>query len=704
MAVTRPRPVTRSAPRREASPGPALSRGLRPEIQALRAVAVGLVVAFHLWPEAVPGGFLGVDVFFAISGFLITMLLLREARDTRRVSLTGFWARRIRRILPAAFVVLAAVAVATLTLVPENNWSQYLREVRASTLYVQNWQLAHDAVDYFAAANQPSPVQHFWSLSVEEQFYLVWPVMIALAALVARNRLRAAAIGMGVLTVASFVYSVVHTAADQADAYFVTPTRAWEFGLGGLLAGLPVLDATHVRLRAAVSWLGLAAIVTTALTYSVRTPFPGWAAAIPVGGAVAVMWAGMPAVRWAPSALLALRPVQFLGNISYSVYLWHWPLLILAPFVLDHAVHATDRIVILMLTLLIAWLSKIAVEDPVRSGRLLLGRRLRWTFAFALVGALALTAVTAFGNGRLQQQIRHDQQVTRAILSSKPRCFGAASRDAAHPCHNPALDKRVVPTPVEAKTRPNAPCNPVEHRANFLSCSFGTAEPRAKGEIALIGDSHASHWRSALRLVAQDEGWHGTSVTHTGCAYSRAIKDLPEPDRSRCISWVQSVPRWLRKHPEIDTVFVSNIASGSWVVRRGVNKFQAVVDGYRRAWAAFPSTVRHIVVIRDTPKVRGDTDTCIQRALARHQKAGLVCAVPRSESLDAAPAAAAAQRDRTGRVQLIDMTSFICDARLCYPVIGGALVFKDQNHITLEYGETLAPYLRRKVDALKTSW
>src|SRR4051812_36437318 len=204
----------------------------RPEIQALRAVAVALVVVYHLWPDALPGGFTGVDVFFVISGFLITSLLLRELHSTGTLSLTGFWARRARRILPAAFATVAACGAAMVVIVPLSLWPQFLDELRASVLYVQNWRLAPDAVDYFAVAEHaPAPVQHFWSLTVEEQFYVVWPVALLL------TRGRAAA--MVVLTAASLGYSLYETAANPAAAYFVTPARAWEFGVGGLLAAAP---------------------------------------------------------------------------------------------------------------------------------------------------------------------------------------------------------------------------------------------------------------------------------------------------------------------------------------------------------------------------------------------------------------------------------------------------------------------------------
>src|SRR3954469_4412246 len=277
------RAVVTASPGEDAPTGRrARGKPVRAEIQALRALAVALVVVCHSWPHVLPGGFVGVDVFFVISGYLITAQLLAEVRRRGTVSLTGFWARRARRILPAALLVLAGCALATVAWVPQNHWQQFLDEIRASTAYVENWQLAHTATDYFAnAASVQSPVQHYWSLSAEEQFYLVWPVLIGLTVLVGRRY--SLAIAMGGLGLASLAYSIYDTHANPAAAYFITPTRAWEFAAGGLLALAPAIK----RGSPPLSWLGLAAIAAGAVLYSSETPFPGYAAALPVLGAVA---------------------------------------------------------------------------------------------------------------------------------------------------------------------------------------------------------------------------------------------------------------------------------------------------------------------------------------------------------------------------------------------------------------------------------
>jgi peptidoglycan/LPS O-acetylase OafA/YrhL len=681
---------------------------LRAEIQALRAVAVGLVLVYHLWPGALRGGFVGVDVFFAISGFLITSLLLREAERTGRVSLADFWARRARRILPAALLTIVVCALATVAFVPLTHWQQFFAELRASTAYVQNWQLAHDAVDYLAAANAPSPVQHYWSLAIEEQFYLFWPVLIAIALAVtygrpADARRRLVTLVLATATALSLLYSIGHTSADPAAAYFVTPTRAWELGAGALLALAAPFDRSPAAVRAVLSWVGLAAIALAAVTYSAATPFPGSAALLPILGALAVIRAGAPELRWAPTRAMRLAPVQFLGDVSYSVYLWHWPLIVFAPFVV-HSDGAGVRIAILVLTILLAGLTKRFVEDPARTTPLLTARPPRWTFAAAGVATAAVIAVTALGTSHLQGEVRADELATQRVLGSHPRCFGAAARDPhGRPCANPALRGAVVPTPLQAAKRPNAPCHVIERTGSVTVCAFsGPARP--KGTIAIVGDSHAVHWRPALAHVAKARGWRALSITRSGCPLSASAPQLQGRALARCEQWKREVPQWLARHREVSTVFTAQHSGSRDTARAGPSAFDAQAAGYGRAWAALPPSVERIVVLRDTPTMPGTTPTCVEQAISGHRSAADSCAAARRLALPPDPAEAAA-RQAEDRVRAVDLSRFFCDERRCPPVVGGALVYKDvESHLTDVYAATLAPFLRREVDALMADW
>jgi hypothetical protein len=284
-------------------------------------------------------------------------------------------------------------------------------------------------------------------------------------------------------------------------------------------------------------------------------------------------------------------------------------------------------------------------------------------------------------------------------------CFGAASRDPRHPCRNPRLRLAVVPTPREAQSLEGPPCHVVEDINRKPLCTFGPSAETASRSVALVGDSHAGHWRPALDAVVAAKGWHGIRIGHASCPLSTALRDLPEPNRSSCRRWKQDVFSWFARHPEVSVVFVSQLTGGSGVVpSRGRSAFATAVDGYVRAWKALPPTVEHIVVIRDTPKARGDTDTCIERAIARRRPAGRACAIPRGEVLQPDPAVAAAARMHSTRVQVVDLTRFFCGARLCFPVIGGALVQKDSTHVTVTFMTTLGSYLLRAVDRAGRAW
>ncbi|MFP5283458.1 MAG: acyltransferase family protein, partial [Actinomycetes bacterium] len=369
---------------------------LRTDVQGLRALAVSLVFVYHLWPGRIPGGYIGVDVFFVISGFLITSHLL--AHPPRSLpDLSAFWSRRARRLLPASLLVLAVTLVASRLVAPETEWAGTARQAGGAAVYVVNWLLAADSVDYLASENAPSPVQHFWSLSVEEQFYFVWPVLIlGLVAWAVRRQWRPQTVirvGLGAVVLVSLAYSVYATAVSPDRAYFVTPTRAWEFGVGGLLAAvLPLVGGTDRGgpvplprpVRSGMAWLGLAAIAAAAVGYSAATPFPGWQAALPVLGTAAVI-AAMPAGRARGVDRMLAQPwVQWLGDRSYSIYLWHWPLIVLMPALLGRDLGIFDEVNVVLATLLLATLTKRFVEDPFRTA--VWARPPRRVFAAAAAG------------------------------------------------------------------------------------------------------------------------------------------------------------------------------------------------------------------------------------------------------------------------------------------------------------------------------
>lgn len=285
-----------------------------------------------------------------------------------------------------------------------------------------------------------------------------------------------------------------------------------------------------------------------------------------------------------------------------------------------------------------------------------------------------------------------------------PPCFGAAARDVLKPCRNARLRTKVFPRPADAVIMPNSACTPIEVTKVLLPCAFGVDKAQASATIGLLGDSHASHWRAGLEVVAQGLGWHGISLTHASCPFSKARVSFPRPKRLACEKWIRHSDRFFRKHAEIKTVFVSNHVTGSTVPAKGKSKFQTQVDGFLAAWRSLPKSIKHIVVIRDTPRTPASTMACVSRAVKRRVPPGPACAVTRSYAQLVDPATVAAHRWGAKRVDVIDLTPFFCSSRMCLPVIGGVLVHKDTTHITQVFSRTLGPYLQRAVEGVMRDW
>jgi SGNH domain (fused to AT3 domains) len=326
---------------------------------------------------------------------------------------------------------------------------------------------------------------------------------------------------------------------------------------------------------------------------------------------------------------------------------------------------------------------------------------------FATAFLLVLTLVAPAGGASDPPRApAREAAIAQPRIPSSP-CFGAAARDPQRrPCRDARLSRLVVPAPQTARRYPNAPCKPVERTEAMNVCGFGADPGEASETIALVGDSHASHWRAALDVVANERGWRGLSIAHTSCPLSKAVRNLEDPSRfTACIAWKQAVFAWFERHPEIHTVFVAGLSGGAGVIPPpGESRFAASVRGYRAAWRALPATVERIVVIRDTPKMPTDTPLCLERALARGRSLGAGCAVPRRAVLDRDPLVVAAAAMPRARVRTIDMTRYFCGRRECYPVIGGALVLRDVTHMTAVFSSSLGPYLADKVDRLWASW
>jgi peptidoglycan/LPS O-acetylase OafA/YrhL len=686
--------------------------GIRTDIQGLRAIAVSIVVVYHLAPTWLSGGFAGVDVFFVISGFLITSHLLARAPRTGR-DLATFWSRRIRRLLPASLLVLTTTLVATRLVAPDTQWENTARQIRAAALYVVNWLLAGDAVDYLAAGDKPTAVQHFWSLSVEEQFYFVWPIAIlVLAGLAALLRRRAAVVvgaGLTAVVAGSLAYSVTETTGNPAAAYFVTPTRMWELGIGGLLAVLTAPRALGRDDRPRVpppgialllSWLGLVAIGWTAWTYTGSTPFPGYQALLPVLGTAMVI-AGHPrrGEAFGPGGLLALRPVQWLGDISYSIYLWHWPMVVLVPYATGHPLDDRDRLGVLLATLLLADLTKRFVEDRFRTPQW--GRPLRKPY---LLGAVGMALVVALASLQLAE-VHHDRaqarkELSRALAGDDP-CFGARALDPGRHC-DPVAFSDVLPAPVDAahdKSRAyrdvggkNCWASSPSYRS--IRCTFG--DTRSSVRIALVGNSHAGQWLPALERLADEKHWQVDTYLASECALADVAQDLDTVAHSRaCRAWVDRTTREVaRSHP--DLVVMTNRMSVAATGHAYDESAPAYGRGYTAVLEQFAAADLKVLVLHDTPAPGDSIPDCVAEAGDDYRS----CDGTRAAWINPEPAEQSVQQVDDPDIRFADLTDHICAATVCHAVTGGVITYFDGSHLTATFARTLAPYLLPPIQRL----
>ncbi len=667
---------------------------LRADIQALRAVAVTLVVAFHSWPNLVPGGYVGVDVFFVISGYLITKHLLDETERTGTLGVLDFWMRRARRLLPASLLVLAATAAMTWLWAPQGLWRQYFRELSAATLYVQNWALADASVDYFASGSAPSPVQHFWSLSVEEQFYAGLPllvlVVLALHRLLPSIRRRALLnAAVGAVWLGSFGYSLSLTSDSPSVAYFSTLTRAWEFSTGALLASFAMRGGPRARALAAVGWSGL---LLSALVLDGDARMPGALALAPVLGAAAVIAAGTgveSCARW-----LRLRPVAWLGNHSYSLYLWHWPLLIFAPFAWRAELGDVGRLGVNALALGLASLSTRWVEDPIRYGRW--PRRPPSRAAIALASAAGMACLVAFaahGVSTVEQVERASAQLVARLRAEDPPCLGARARLA--PCDNPALAQVLVPSPA-AVTRDFVDrwdCR--EGRGDSLQvCSLGPSGGYDK-RLALVGDSHAAALLPAFELVADQLRWRIDVATKNACHWtSNTQLGLRAQHIESCVRWKARLNQKLMQSEPYDAIVVTHRA-GKFLpgAAPGEDQETTIVRGLVESWRTQAERGTRIIAVRDNPRAEASTAACVARHLL---SANEHCSLARDRALGSFDAHVPATRALPGS-QLIDLSDLYCDAATCPAVMGGVIVYRDDNHFTATFARTLAPALMKEL-------
>ena len=658
------------------------SRETRVDIQWMRGLAVGLVLLYHFWPNRVQGGFIGVDIFFVISGFLITTHLL-DHPPQRFYDLVVFWGRRVRRLLPAAFTVILITLAGVWLFAPTTQWMDNARSAITAGLYVENWNLASQAVDYLAAANPPTALQHYWSLSVEEQFYLIWPIIIGVIGLIVRKHIdrfrQAAIIGLGIVVVASLAWSIYYTSTNPAAAYFVTPTRMWELGAGGVLAATypaintklkqwPVLQVSLVA--TGVVMIGFSALCVTG------TNFPGWIAVIPILGALIVIGTGPADYKVSFDRVLKWRPFQLLGDISYSVYLWHWPIVVLLPLALGHVLSWKWKLVAIAATLIISWASKTFIEDKFR-GQHPLGQPLRRTFIFLLAGMLTISATGAVfwattDNDTTVPSIDTTAPCVGAHMLLDPQCQGQR-------VHGPKL----LITPLQAMHDSSITHNPKDLQCRwektaintFPICVFGSDSKDAV-PVALLGNSHANPYIDPLISVADTHNWSIRTYLASSCEPSLTLLHLfhTAAENQSCLKFTQSAIADMKQHGT-QLVIISVRSSG-----------QATIETNTELLNSLVSSGMHVLVIHDVP-MPVDVPNCV----AAHPHNLSACDGPRNERIVQDPLYDAAVALNSPYVHTADFTDALCDATTCYGVIGGVIAYYNAGHLTGTFAMSLLP-------------
>jgi peptidoglycan/LPS O-acetylase OafA/YrhL len=669
----------------------------RPDIEGLRGIAVLLVLVFDAQVPPLTGGFVGVDVFFVISGYVITGLLLATMAGGR-ISLAEFYARRARRILPSAGVVLVATLALGWLVLPPLRLQDTTRDALAATFWLGNWRFVDLQTDYFTTGLEASPVLHYWSLGVEEQFYLAWPslfVLLAGAHRRARSPERSPLTwALAGLTALSLTLNLWFTTVSAPLAYLGSPTRAWQFGLGGLAAVLlpssrpataagrrsataswrtqqaaprsrrELRTATPVvrdPLPPAAGWLGLGAIAVSTVTFDATTSYPGAAALLPTLGTVAVLVGG--AGYRTAAALLSHPALRGIGHLSYPWYLWHWPLVVLAEAALG-PLSWPLRLLVVLASAGPAWVTSRLVEQPIRSSRVLsrrpaLGLQVGLLAVMVPVIGISLTMV---GTTRA---LAHDAVLLAAAPATAADPFGAA-RTPGHGSVRPA----------PAQARADLPDYPPECEVSVAAltsppCRVGTVG----AHVVLIGDSHAAQWVSVVEAIAAEHGWSTELLLKGGCPLPAVSVSPTQLGRrfTECDTWRENTLRRLASEPRPTMIFAASL-----------NHYPAsaaqVSAGWKRVATRLAAVGVPVVYLVDTPYLRDDVPVCLSGALSHWAD----CARPRTEVISPDPVTALIRSGAVHGITPVDVNPLLCPASgsTCPAVLGSTLLYRDGSHLT----------------------
>jgi peptidoglycan/LPS O-acetylase OafA/YrhL len=646
--------------------------GFRKDIQGLRAIAILMVLGYHAGLPGFGGGFAGVDVFFAISGYLIIGLLVREVEFSSGIDFARFYARRIRRLLPAALCMVVFTLLGGLALLSPIEFTRLAASATAASAYASNLWFLKQSTDYFNTSIGSSPLLHTWSLSVEEQFYLVCPGLIALCIRKGRTR-RALMVVFLYVGAMSFGASIWLTHSFQSVAFFSPLTRAWEFVLGGLASLVQNERRLQRMLHPAVAWLGAALLVGSALCLRPESGFPGFMAAIPVVGTMLLLLCSREDARSRIlTRLLESRAFQWIGDISYSLYLWHWPVLVFGGILLRDRRGVAITLPLLLLSGLIAFASHEFLERRIQLAGSSAASVRHWIpsgLAMTATGIVIGLAFTWLGN-------RSQWLSPNAVYAH------AGARDA----------------------REDQDCLTGFRSDQLKPCAFG---PDRGDAVVLWGDSHAAQWLPALRSAAEANGWRLILLAKASCPSAMVPVYNPRLHRNEeeCVRWRLAALSYIKSiRPKF--VVISN--SSAYVVRPGFTDDYARLssdeweDGVRATLKAVNSSTDLVVLLRDTPRPEIDVPVCLARA-ASHPGifSSRECDVSPKRALAGAiwqtEVSAASAFTNTA---VLDMTDQFCTSNLCPATANGIVVYRDGNHMSRDYARFLGKPMAGALDSI----
>jgi len=640
--------------------------GYRGDIEGLRAVAILLVVAAHAKVTWLAGGFVGVDVFYVLSGYLITGLLVQEIRTTCTIRFADFYARRLRRLLPALLLMIAVTCVlGRLLLVPGEQPAQ-ASAAAAASLWLSNFHFAFQRMDYFAPGSETNLFLHTWSLGVEEQFYLVWPMLLVLAMGAwegAKREPNVRRLGwiMLLTAVLSFLLSLYWTWTQPQLAFYMMPARAWQFALGAMVFlgfGAPAFQPdTQIPRRQnmlrVAGWVGLCMILAAGLLLDDHVPYPGFWAILPSVGAALVLASGGCGAIGGVDRLLALKPMQAIGRISYAWYLWHWPALLLGAAVLDFG-NAWVRLALALASLVIAALSYNFFETPIRQKRSLVARPRMAVFVslalMVLAGSFALRWQHA-ATARMQSPEQLPYQLARV---DAPIIYG--------------MD-----------------CDDWYHSSNVHACGFGSKT--ATHTAVAMGDSVGLQWFPAYARIFVRPGWRLLVITKSSCPMVDEPFFYPRIGReyTECTQWRNTALQDLATlKPDVvilGSTFTTPYTQTQWE------------QGTRRILQRLSASAAHVYVIRSTPTLPFDGPSCLapRSKLYEWLTGPTHCAAPvdsaRFDDVYRWLQTAAAPFPN---VRVVDMTPEICPQGICHARLNGKIVFRDFQHLTASFTESLS--------------